>query len=481
VLLAAIGAAVGCALAYVSTGLIVSLIPYGFIPAESHVRLSPGVLLFAIGLAVVTGVLFGLAPARQAFRVDLNDALKQGSSKMVGSLSGRRMRHTLTVGEVALATLALCGAGALVRSFGNLQNQDLGFRPANVLTMRIGLPENHYSPAALTHFFEELLRRTRGVPAIEDVALASDLPLGPILSSAVTIDGASPETLGRVPEADYAAVSPGYFSLLAIPVTRGRAIGNQDSANTVRVAVINQTMAGLYWPNQDPLGKRFTFGPASPQTPWITVIGIARDVRQINVESGARQAFFIPFSQDPADSRVMSLLVRTKNEQGAVASAIREKIAELDPELPLYQVQLLETRIANSLGGERLAATMLVCFASICFALTMVGLYGVISYSAAQRVHEFGLRMALGASRASIVGIVVTEAGKLAISGIALGCAGAVFLGRVLSSLLYGATPADGPMLAAVSALLVTVAVSASLIPAVRAMRIDPNAALRHE
>jgi putative ABC transport system permease protein len=481
VMLAAIGAAVGCALAYASTAAIVSLIPYGFIPAESHVRLSPGVLWFAVALAIVTGVLCGLGPAVQSFRWDLNETLKQSSNKATGDRSARQTRKLLALGEVALAVVVLCGAIALVKSFRNLETVDLGFQSHGIVTMRIGLPENRYATSRVTHFFEELLRRVEDVSGIQDAALATDVPIGPILSSAITIDGKSSNTMGNIPDADYTAVSPQYFQVLSISVIRGRAITERDSDAASRVAVINQTMAGLYWPNDDAVGKRFKFGALDSVSPWITVVGIARDVKQVGVEGGSRQAFFVPFAQDAPDSRVTSLLVRSKNDQSAVVGAVRTKLAELDPELPIYQLESLDTRITNSLGGEKLAAAMLSCFASICLILTTVGLFGVISYSASQRVHEFGLRMALGASRGAIARIVLVEASKLALSGVILGCGGAVLSGRLLSTLLYGAAPADPLALVEIVGGLCVVTIAASLIPAARAMRVDPNVALCQE
>lgn len=480
-LLAAIGAALGCALAYLSIDAIVSLIPYGFIPAEAHVRLSPGVLLFAVALAFATGILFGLVPAIQTSQANMYDTLKQESARASGSLAGRHMRHALVVGEIALALLVLSGAISVVRSFRNLENEDLGFRPANIVTMRIGLPRNRYSGESVTRFFTELLRRTKELPGIQDSAMASDLPLGPILSSGITIDGESSETLGRIPDADYAAISPEYFSVLSIPIVAGRPFTEHDSQTTARVAVVNQTMANLYWPKDNPLGKRFKFGRADSDVPWLTVVGIAGDVKQITVSAGPRQAFFVPFTQDARDSGVMSLLVRSTNLQNSAANSIREKLAELDPELPIYRVESLETRVTNSLGGERLAATMLTFFAAACFVLTLVGLFGVISYSASRRVHEFGLRMALGANRKTIMKIVLVEAVKLALAGVALGCLAASFLGRLLSTLLYGVKIIDPLTLTTAALSLSVLAIAASLVPAIRAMRLDPSMVLRHD
>jgi predicted permease len=381
VLLAAIGAALGCALAYVSVNAIVSLIPFGFIPAEAHVRISPGVLLFAIALAFATGILVGLAPALNAFRSNLHDTLKQDSVRASASRSSRYVRHVLAVGEVALALLVVCSAIAVVRSFHNLEREDIGFRSADVVTMRIGLPENRYSGDNVTRFFTELLQRTRELPGIQDSALASDLPLGSILSSGITVEGKSPETLGRIPDADHASVSSNYFSLLSVPIMQGRSFDDRDSANAMPVAIINQTMANLYWPSESPIGKRFRLNRADSESPWITVVGVARDMKQITIDSASRQAFFVPFAQDPVDSQNMSLLVRSTNPQAAIPNLIRAKLVQMDSELPIYEVESLDTRVKNSLGGEKLAATMLSCFAAICFLLTLVGLFGVISYS----------------------------------------------------------------------------------------------------
>jgi putative ABC transport system permease protein len=481
VLLAAIGAAIGCAFAYFSVHAIVSLIPFGFIPAEAHIHISSGVLLFATALAFATGVLVGFVPALNAFHSNLHDTLKQDSARTSGGRSSRRVRHSLAVGEVALALVVVCGAIAVVRSLHNLESEDLGFRSADVVTMRIGLPEKRYSGDRVTGFFRQLLQRTRELPGIQDSALASDLPLGPILSSGITIEGKSPETLGRIPDADYASVSSNYFSLLSVPILQGRSFGDQDSANATPVAVINQTMASLYWPNENPMGKRFRLNRADLDSSWLTVIGIARDMKQNTIDAGPRQGFFVLFDQDPRDSQNMSLLVRSKNPQTAIPNSIRAKLAQMDSELPIYEVEPLDTRVTNSLGGEKLAATMLSCFAAICFLLTLVGLFGVISYSASRRLNEFAIRIALGADRAAIMKLVFGEAARLALAGVALGCCAALFMGRLLSTLLYGVKAADWFTLASAAASLAAVAIAASLIPALRAMHVDPNVALRHE
>ncbi|HEY6267301.1 MAG TPA: ABC transporter permease, partial [Candidatus Acidoferrum sp.] len=304
-LLAMLGGIAGCALAYASTAAIVSLIPFGFIPIEAHVRLSTGVLFFAMGLSLMTGLLFGLAPAYQIFRTNLHDALKQGSSKTTGDSSSRRVRHILAMGEIALAFVVVCGAVALTRSFHNLEREDLGFRPEHVTAMRIALPPGRYtSNAQITHFFGELLIRVRQLPGIENAASATDIPLGPILSARLTIDGSSVEAVGNVPDADYAAVSSEYFSALSIALVSGRPISSQDSEDSERVAVINQAMAKQYWPRGSPLDKRFKMAGADSQ--WMTVIGVAHDVKQESVMRGTRQAFFVPFKQDAADSRAMT-------------------------------------------------------------------------------------------------------------------------------------------------------------------------------
>jgi predicted permease len=482
VLLATIGGLAGCALAYASTNIVVSLIPYGYIPAEAHVRLSIGVLFFALGLSFGTGLLFGLAPAFQVFDTDIHQALKQGGHKTIGNVSGRRMRNVFAVAEVALAFVVICGAVALMKSFRNLEHEDLGFRPEHVVTMRIGLPASRYaSETQVTHFFQELLRQVREIPGVESGALATDLPLGPILNSGVTIDGTSAATLGRVPDADYAAVSPEYFSTLSIPVISGRPITRQDSSNSARIAVINQTMAKEFWPNQDALGKRFKLGRLDSNLPWMTVVGVVGDVKQISVQLGPRQAFFVPFTQDASDSQAMTLIVRSEAETAVVVHAVRDRVMQLDRELPIYRLETLEKRLTDSLGGEKLAASMLSCLAAIVFVLSVVGIFGVISYSVSQRINEFGLRMALGAEPGTILKLVITDATKLSLMGMMLGSVASYLLIRVISSLLYGVNPTDVLTLLGVGMILGVTTIFASLIPARRAMHVDPNVALRSE
>jgi putative ABC transport system permease protein len=482
VLLALVGGALGTLLAGWSTRLIVELIPYGYIPAEAHVKLDLGVLAFTLGVTTLAGLLFGLAPAMQVFKTDLHATLKEGGRRSVGEFGGRNFRNKLAALEIGLAFLVLASALLLVKSFSRLTDSDLGFQSEQVVTMRLALPQNRYPQDMQSRiFFEELVHRMEGIPGVEAAGAATDLPLGPIETTGFAIEGKSADELGAIFDADSVIACGRYFATMKIPVLDGREFSEQDADTSPHVVVINQTMARRFWPSESPLGKRIRLQGAGRDAPWITIIGVVKDVRQESLESGTRQAIFIPSTQAPSPPRNMALVVRSKADPATVTGAVRREITAMDAALPLYAIETLDQRVVDSLGGRRLAMTMMSVLGVLALVLSVAGLYGVLAYSVAQRTSEFGIRMALGAQPRDVHAMVLRQGMKIAATGLAAGAACFLVSSRILAHFLYRVSPSDPATIAGVGLLLMGVAFVACYVPAQRATQVEPITALRHE
>jgi putative ABC transport system permease protein len=481
VLLGVLGGGLGLLLALWGIETLRSLQP-GTIPRIEEIGLDLRVLGFALALSLLTGLLFGLAPVWRLAGRDLRDGLTEGSRGVAGGSGVHRARSALILAEVALAFVLLAGAALLLRSFDRLYRVDPGFSADRVLTARVTLPRLKYADeAGWLAFGEQLLSRMRTEPGVRSAALVSDAPLGdspPYWS--FEIQGAEAPQGGSVQDAAAFTASAGYFETLRIALVQGRFYDATDRADGEGVVVINQAMARRFWSGGRALGARITLGdPADPEVRWLTVIGVAGDVRHESLSDQAYPQIYLPFTQAP--TRSMVLAVRAEVDPAAVVPAIRRSLAAIDPDLPLANVTTLEERKAASLARPRVNAAVLGGFALAALVLAGVGIYGVVAYGVVQRTRELGIRMALGAGGGPLLRMVIRQGMTPVLAGMALGMAGALAGGRVLRSLLFGVGPGDPVTFVAVTLFLVAVALAAIYLPARRAARSDPMVALRND
>ncbi|MFY9607442.1 MAG: ABC transporter permease [Blastocatellia bacterium] len=492
-LLALIGSALGLALAWSCVGLFVAFGPSD-IPRLNEIGLDWRVAGFSLFVSIATGLVFGLAPAVQASKPDLQDALKEGGR---GSTGGRhRLRDVLVVAEVAIALVLLVGAGLMIKSFGRLLDLDLGFRSDKILTMRLSLPQPKYKEdAEQAAFYRQLLERVRALPGVASASVISHLPLSGSYSSGTTaVEHADAEEGVRlfkgIPyiEADRRSVSADYFSTLGIALKEGRLFTEADIATSPPVAIVDEMFQRQFWPNGSAVGKRFIaeFNEGT-DIKWGEIVGVVAHVRHYGVDqvkqyglaSEGREQIYFPYLQR-ATSR-MYLAVKTQMEPLSLANAVRGEVLGLDKDQPVYEVKSMEQLVMISLAQRQLNMLLLAAFSVIALVLAAVGIYGVMSYSVAQRTHEMGIRMALGATQSNVLSLVVRQGMTLALMGVAAGLAGAFALTRLMTSLLYGVSTTDPLTFAAISVILTGVALAACLVPARRATKVDPMIALRYE
>jgi putative ABC transport system permease protein len=477
VLLAALGAAAGLAIAWAGTRMLGTLSP-AILPRASEIGLDGRALGFTAAIAILTGILFGLAPAIHMAKTDLMAALRDGGRGNAIGFRRNRLRSVLVVGEVALALVLLSGAGLLMRSFYHLQSMDPGFDPHGMLTFRTNLPAAKYKgddPQAA--FYQRALDRIRSLPGVTAAGAAHIFPLAgdDYILSFVQI-GKPPVPAGNQPSAAYYAATPGYFRALRIPISRGRDFTERDNAAAPPVAIISESMARQFYANENPLGQRIQMGNGSKPA---EIVGVAGDVRDQELEAKGRPAVYEPAAQVPFSA--MYFGIRTSGEVASLIPAVRSVMRELDAELPLDGVGTVDALVETSLSQRRFAMLLMAIFAGLALVLAMVGIYGVIAYSVTQATQEIGIRMALGARRADVLTMVFGYAGVLIAAGLAMGAAAAMGTGRFLASQLFEVKPTDPATYAAVAAVLVATALVACAIPALRAMRVDPLVALRNE
>lgn len=483
-LLALLGAGVGVLFAWSSmTGLL--RLAGTAVPNLSPVTLDSRVLLFAATLAVLSGVLFGVAPAWQASRVDLRDILNEGARGSTGSRHGGYVRSALIVAEVALALMLLVGAGLLLRSFDRLSRQLPGFQPQNLLVADVPLSTNAYAKSAdRMTFFDDVLEKLRATPGVTSAGGATTLPVtGTGSAIHFNIEGRAPKTAHDYVIIGYRPVTSGYLETLAVPLVRGRLIAPSDTDSAPYVAVINEAAVRQYFPDADPIGKRIQLGAVPDKSvPWMEVVGIVGDVKQ-DLAGEPKAEMYVPVRQGDSLLPVftLSLVVRTQRDPLSEASALRSAVRDINPDQPVVRVRTMQENISGSVSEPRFRATLLAIFAGTAFVLAIVGLYGLMVYTVTQRVPEIGIRMALGAGRRDVFGMVITQGLTLATYGVMIGVAGSLALGRVLSGFLYGVRPTDPVTILGVAALLMLVALVASYLPARRAVRVDPIVALRYE
>jgi putative ABC transport system permease protein len=483
VLLAVAGGGLGLLLAFVSLDALVSILPPD-VPRLNEVRMDMRVLTFTGGVAIAVGLLFGLAPA---VRTSLHpgNALRE-DHRGTGARVRHRMRSTLVVLEVAFSVVLLVGAGLMLRSFARLSQVDPGFDGRGVLAVRVSLPPARYAePAAIASFYERLLDRVVALPSVRAAAVVTNLPgSGSSMTISVRPEGRTFASPNEVPVAAYQAVSPAYFSALAIPLVRGRSFMPADRPGTARVAVINESMAAMIWPGENAIGKRFTLDD-DDETP-AEIIGVVADVRHSGLAEQMQPEFYLAVAQANASywrwtAGTMSVLVRTPDEPLAGLQEVRAAIWSLDNALPVYDVNTLENVISQSVASTRVLMLLLGTFAALALVLASIGIYGVLAYIVGQRTAEIGIRMALGAKAAHVRAWVLGQSLRLTVAGILVGIPAALLLTRVLRSSLFEIPSTDPPTFSAAVLLLALVALIASYVPARRATRIEPVRAMRTE
>ncbi|HVF69987.1 MAG TPA: ABC transporter permease [Chthoniobacterales bacterium] len=476
VLLALMGGALGVLLAVWGIRLLIAFGPDN-IPRLNEISVDLGVLAFTFAVSLITGLLFGLVPALQASRPDLNDALKEGGR---GSTSGRTgtLRNAFVVAEVSLALVLLIGAGLMIRSFARLQSVNTGFQAENVLTMRAQLPGKKYpEPHQIVDFFKHAQERIATIPGVQAVGAISYLPLTGLTSrDSFKIPGQPSLAAGQEPGVEVRVVTPAYFQAMGIPLLKGRLLDERDVKET-RVLLINETLAKRYFPNTDPLGKQLEvmWDGSGPDE----IVGVVGDIREGALTKEPEPAIYWSHPREPYSG--MALVIRATGNASRLTTAVQKEIRGLDPEQPISEVRTMEQVIAKSIARPRFNTLLLSIFAGVALVLASVGLYGVMNYSATQRTHEVGIRMALGATRSDIMKLVVGNGMMLTVLGIGIGIAASLILTRVMASLLFGVTATDLPTFAGVSAVLAGVALIANYIPARRATRVNPVIALRYE
>jgi putative ABC transport system permease protein len=449
-------------------------------PDPSQVTINGGVLIFSLVLSVATGLLFGIAPARQAWKTDLNDTLKAVATSQVRG-PRQRMRSALVIAEVAMTMVLLAGAGLMLQTFLRLRSAYPGYDSHGVMTMRVALADRQYAtPEKQAAFFGEVVRRVRDLPGVRLAGACDELPASDNIHGAGLRFADRPEPKpSDLPIALRDDATPDYFSAMHIPLVRGRYFRESDQKASPLVAIVDEWTAKKYWPNDEPVGKRIKLGSKDP---WLEIVGVVGTVKRpvlAFLGHGEIAQVYLPFEQYARPAA--SIAVRADGDPKALVPALRNVVHDVDADQPVFQMQTLEEALATGMAPQRLAALLLSGFAAVALLLAMIGIYGVVAYSAAQRTREIGLRKALGATPADVLKLVLGQGVVLMLIGVGIGLAGALALTRVMSSLLYGVRPTDPPTFVCVSLLLGGAVLLASYIPARRAMNVDPMVALRYE
>ncbi|MBO0726597.1 MAG: ABC transporter permease [Blastocatellia bacterium] len=481
VLLAVAGGVFGLYFAWLSFSFLKQIVPDGM-ALNAGVRIDARVFGFTLLLSLLTGIVFGLAPSLQAAKVNLNEALKQGGGRAGTGFKHRRLRSALVVVEIALALVLLSGAGLLIQAFLRLRALDIGVNPENTLTLRTVLPRNKYGELPKrAAFYQQALERVRALPGVVSAGYTTAAPLtwkgG---TNSFTVEG---RAQGPGQDAQFRQVTTGYMETMGVKLRQGRFFDDHDDAQAQPVAIINETMARQFWPGENALGKRFKVDSDDGQNRWITIVGVIGDVKEMGLEAPAKAEMFFPYQQWPRTLWNMprDLIVRTTGDPMSVAEAARRAVWSVDPTQPVSNIMTMDDILGDEVAQRRIGMTLLAVFAALALPLASLGIYGVLSYSVAQRTQEIGVRMALGAGRKDVLRIVLADGMRLATVGVAIGLGASFALTRLMAGMLFGVSASDPLTLGGVTLLLITVALVACFIPAGRATKVDPMIALRCE
>jgi putative ABC transport system permease protein len=481
VLLSLVGGAVGLLLAVWWSDLLVALGKED-IPRAVQVGIDWRVLGFTLGVSIVTGVIFGLAPAFHSSKTDLVESLKDGGRGTSEGARRSRMRSILAVGELAVAVVLLVVAGLLIKSLWRLQNVNSGLQPENVMTFNVALPETRYKTDRQAPFFSDLKTRLESSPGVQSASSIVPLPLsGDRFVISFQIEGREVSPKDE-PSADFFIAGVGYFRTMGIPVIKGRDFEQRDQHGSPPVAIVTEEFAQQYFPNEDPIGKRMQPGISTydnEDSPMREIVGVVGDIRNRTLNTEPKPAYYVPQTQVPFSG--MAVVVKTTNEPRSLISGMTKEVAAMDADLPLFGVKTMGEYLSSSVAGPRFNTTLLSIFAGVALVLTLVGLYGVMSYSVAQRTNEIGIRLALGAQTRDVLLMIVKQGSILILLGLTIGLVGAFVATRLIESLLFGVTTKDPFTFAAAAVLLALVALLACYIPAWRATKVDPLRALRYE
>jgi putative ABC transport system permease protein len=478
-LLGLVGGIVGLLLAMWGVKLLIAFSPSN-IPRIQQLAIDGRVLIFTLGISLVTGILFGLVPALQSVKINLNEVLKEGGKGAGGSMMRHRTRSLLLVSEVALSVMLLISAGLLIKSFIRLQQVNPGFDTERLVSLNISLPLIKYRTATQQMaYFQQTLQRLQTTPGVDSVAAGTSLPLtGSNSKYSITIEGQPSLAPGQRPSPNYRIISPDYFRTMGIALIRGREFIQQDETNSSKVIIINDTMAKRFWPGEDPVGKRVTISDL-PDNPWREIVGVAADVKHFGLDTVPEPELYVPFMQAPSPS--MTIVARANGNPANLISAVRSEILKIDNEIPVYNIRTIKELISESVAWPRFRTILLGIFASISLLLSAVGIYGVMSYSVVQRTREIGIRMALGAQKSNLISLIIGQGMWLTAIGVFIGILGAYASSRLLSSLLFETGIGDFMTYIASIFLLALVALLANYFPARKAAKIDPMIALRYD
>jgi putative ABC transport system permease protein len=480
VVLSIAGGTIGLLLADGALRALVALNPSN-IPRIEEIRIDTLVLVFTTLVSVATGLVFGILPALQASRADVQSGLREGGRSNVGD-GGAIMRRGLVIAEIALALVLLVSAGLLIRSFARLQQVDPGFDPRNLVTLNVSLPPAKYeTPAQQASFWDRALPQLASVPGVTGVAATSTMPFsGDGSTGSFTVEGYQAPAGQPGPWGDIRIVNPNFHRAMRIRLVKGRYLTDEDRDGSRSVAVVDDEMVRRYWPNTDPIGKRLTFDDNPTATSrWLEVVGVVEHAAHEGLDADRRVQLYVSYRQRPLP--FFAIAVRTEGEPTQVVNALRTAIHVIDRDQPVSQVRTMDELMGSAIAQRRLSTALLGVFAGLALLLAAIGIYGLMSFDVTRRTQEMGLRMALGAARGSVLSLVVAQGMRLAVLGLAIGLVGAIAAGRLIEHQLFGIRMTDPATYAAVAALLALVAFGATVVPAIRATRVDPMEALRYE